>query len=212
MNLNVLNYRFLTEDDFPKYLDFYDSVQTIMKAPKTTNQRKVLIATYNNPIKKNVGVFNENDELVSVLSGHYPESFPFWYCHNHYIKSDNNSLSSHLDFIELFNKSMAMLTSYGEDNGYYNFYIRRPLKHQEGFEKLMKIAIKKGMITDTRYDYLYETVYGPVSTTRISNHKFFFPDTIEITIDTASVIILYTLKQQFRKEILSTKYPNYFSN
>jgi hypothetical protein len=212
MNLNTLTYRFLTEEDFPKYLDFYDSVQTIMKAPKTTNQREVLIATYNSPTKKNVGVFDEEGEFVAVVSGHYPESFLFWYCHNQYIRTKNNSLSSHIDFIEVFNKSMKMLIEHGEANGYYSFYIRRVLSHQEGHEKLLRLAVKRGVIPDTRYDYLYEAVYGPVSTTNISNHKFFFPDSIEITIDTTSVIVLYTLKQQFRKEILSTKYPNYFSD
>ena len=212
MNLDKLTYRFLTEDDFPKYLDFYDSLQTIIKAPKSTNQRKVLVATYNSPTKKNVGVFDEYGEFVAAVSGHYPESFPFWYCHNQYIRTGNNSLSSHIDFIEVFNKSMKMLIEHGEANGYYSFYSRRVLSHQEGHEKLLRLAVKRGVIPDTRYDYLYEAVYGPVSTTHIANHKFFFPDAIEITIDTTSVIVLYTLKQQFRKELLAIKYPKYFSD
>jgi len=212
MDINKLTYRYLTEDDFSKYIELYDSVQTMMKAEKTPNLRSLIISNYNTPKWKHVGVFDEDNKLISTVSGFYPNTYPFWYCDNQLIQTGNSSLSSHIDYMTIFNKSMKLLTDYGEENGYYGFYYRRALSHQLGWEKLLRLALKKGVMSEIRYDYLYEAVYGPVSSTTILNHKFFFPDQVELRIDTTSVIVLYTLKQQFRKELLSRKHPNYFSN
>lgn len=210
MNLDNLTYRFLTEDDLPKYLEFYDSIHVMMKHPKFPRIRDNLSLKFNQPTWKHVGVFDESGNLVSTLSGYYSLTYRFWFCTLHQIQTGNTSLSSHIDHIVIFNKSIKLLTDYGEENGYYGFYFRRILAHQRGWERLLELAVKRGNITDIRYDYLYEAVYEPMClTTEMSNHKFFFPDNGEFAIDDPTVVILYSLKQQYRKELLSRKYPNY---
>jgi hypothetical protein len=213
MDLTKLTYRFLIESELPKYIEFYDSVELMMKSPKFPRIRDNIISGFANPNRKHVGVFDENNNLVSTFTGWFPPTYPFWYGTFQQIQTGNTSLSSHIDFIEIFNKSIKVLTDYGEENGYYGFYVRRLLDHQKSHEKLLNIALKRNAISELRYNYLYEAVYGPMNTTTtMTNHKFFFPDGGDYGIDHATVIILFSLKQQFREELLSRKYPNYMPN
>jgi hypothetical protein len=210
MDLNKLTYRLLTSDDLPKYLEFYDSIHTMMKHPKFPRIRVNIISNFANSNRQHSGVFDENNNLISTITGYYSEKYRFWYCTNHQIQTGNTSLSSHIDFIEIFNKSIKLLTDYGEENGYYSFYFRRILEHQKGHERLLEIALKRGVVPDLRYDCLYEAIYEPMDvTTNVINHKFFFPEHGDFAIDAPTVVILYSLKQQYRKELLSRKYPNY---
>jgi hypothetical protein len=210
MNLSTLTYRFLTEDDLPKYLEFYDSMGTMFKTPTTIRQRNRLIENYNIENKKNIGVFDEDGNFVSVVSGYYPKHYRFWYCHNQFIRSENKSLSSYIEFSEIFHKSMKLLTQYGESNGYYGFYIRRLLSHQRGFEKLYNMAVDKGAIPETRYDSFYEAIYGSDSSTNVINHKLFFSNEFDEVVNATSVIVLYSLKQKFRVELLAKQHPEHF--
>lgn len=210
MKLDKLTCRFLTEDELPRYIKFCENMTFIMKQPLPDNFFNTLVKRTYQPNKKHVAVFDENDEIISVLSATFSDTIPFWYITLHYIKTDNNSLSSHMDYIEIFNKSIKLLTDYGEQNGYYGFYIRRILSHQEAHEKLLRIAVKRGAIQDTRYDYLYEKIYSPEESTRSAasvTHKIFFSDS---PTDTPTVIVLYSLKQQFRKELLLNKHADCF--
>lgn len=204
-----LTYRFLTMDDHEKYVEFFRTVKTIIKVPVKEIQIERLSKNYSNKYRKNVGAFDQNGEFVAAVTGQFYPTFPVWYCNNQYIKQTNTSLSSYLDFIDIHSNCMKLLTDYGEENGFYSFYVRRILAHQEAHEKLLKIAVKRGIIEDTRYDYLYEDIYGPVATTNKSNHKFFFPDNGELRIDTTTIIILYSLKQPYRRELLSKRYPGF---
>lgn len=207
----ILSYRFLTTDDLPIYIDFYQTMKTMLKVAIAQVQIDRAILNYSNINRKNVGAFDQDNKLVAVVSGHFYPNFPVWYCNNQYVKQENDSLSSYLEYIQIHTNSMKLLTDHGEENEYYSFYARRSLTHQASHEKLLKIAVKRGVIEDTRYDYLYETIYDPLTTTTDKiNHKFFFPETVEISIDTASIIVLYSLKQQYRKELLVNRYPNYF--
>jgi hypothetical protein len=45
--LSKLTYRFLTEEDLPKYIEFYNSFQTFMKFPKLELGNKI-IETFEN--------------------------------------------------------------------------------------------------------------------------------------------------------------------
>ena len=213
MDLDKLTYRLLTADDLPKYLEFYDSIDVMMKAPKFPRIRDNIVSNFDSPNRKHAGVFDENNNLISTITGYFPPTYTFWYCTNHHVQTGNTSLSSHIDFIEIFNKSIKLLTDHGEENGYYGFYFRRIMEHQRGHERLLKVALKRGAILDLRYDYLYEAVYGPMeSTTNMSNHRFFFPDHGEFVINDPTVVVLYSLKQQYRKELLFRKYPSYLPN
>jgi hypothetical protein len=48
MDLGKLTYRFLTENDLPKYLEFYDSIYSMMKNPKFPRIRVNIISNFSN--------------------------------------------------------------------------------------------------------------------------------------------------------------------
>ena len=202
--LSKLTCRLLTIDDLPKYIEFYNSFQTFMKFPKLELGNKI-IETFSDSNRKHVGVFDEHGEFLSVITGYYPDKYMFWYVLQNYTQSNNNSLTSYMNFGAVFNRSIQLLIDHGESIGYYGFYNRRTIDHQKKYERLLDVGTKKWNET-YRYDIYYEHIYGPdVSTTDIMNHKVYFSN--GTVINSATIICLNLLKQKYRKELLSIKYP-----
>jgi hypothetical protein len=207
-----LSYRFLTQEDLPIYTELFTSIQTMLKVPMREIQIERGILSYSNPNRKHVGAFDNNGKLIAIVTGHFYHNWPSWYCTNQYVTPVDDSLISHLNYIEIHRNSMKLLTNYAEEQGIFSFYIRRILSHQTSYEKLIALALKRGEIGEIRYDYLYDEIYGPVLTTEKMHHKFFFPIDITEPLNAVTVIILYSLKQQYRKDLLIKKHPEVFAN
>lgn len=188
-NKNVV-YRFLDASDIPKYQKFIDNFDKIMKIEKTKDLEKSIINSINLKLSKTVGVFDENDDLILVNSGYFPENYPYWYGYDH--MSIVEKLS---DFAVLSHQADNLLCKYGEEKNYFAHYSRRPINHQKAFLRLLS------RIKDTRYTIYNEKIYKAGEECKYLNHKFYFHSKPSFPIDT--IISFHSLKQEYRDKILN---------
>jgi hypothetical protein len=212
MEYNKLNYRFLEKNEFNTFTSLQDSLEYWMKKKKDPSQdnsykdlREELFHRKNNKI---AGAFDSDNNLVATSSGLFPIEFPYWYTHNQFHKTPNQSLNSGLDSWLILMKLMELLCKYGEENNYYSFYTQRPLKHQLLVEKARQRAEEKNLYHH-RYDLYWEYVYsaGQVST-KHRNHSFYFHNGLALNSHIDTVVALYTLKQDYRLEWFKKTNPD----
>lgn len=202
MDNNDITYRVLTKDDLPIYVDLYDSLSSMMKLDKIPEFKESLIKTFCKENRIIVGSFDKNNILISSLSGYFPVTFNCWYCYHNFSRPINNGLSSHNTFATTFMNMINLLIEYGEPRHYFNFYVRRSIKQQQTFEKMLKLITDKNIVSELRYDIFYEKVYESIPTsTPLTNHEFYF-NKHQVSFDVPSIIMMHSLKQKFRKEIL----------
>lgn len=179
------SFRFLINSDIEQYKDFVFKFDTLMKIKKTKEIEKNIFDSFDLPLKKTVGVFDNNGNLLLTQSGYFPENFCYWYGHNHMSLIENLT-----DFAFASHKADNILCNYGENMEYYSHYSRRPIGHQRAFNRLL---LKK--IPDIRYNMYYEKIYKAGETCKFSNHKFYF---YQESFPFDTVIILHCLKQEHR--------------
>lgn len=195
--------KFLKAENQDEYIDLIKSRTVFMGIQLTVEQKEAEIATsiraFNDPRSKTVGVFNETGDLIAVTSGYFFDNFPHWYAYRLYQKSEEKSLVAAVKNFAISVLSGFHLTQYAESRGYFTYYNKLSLDHQESWEKGHKLLSEKTNFK-WQYNYLWEHIYMPGDTCKFKNHEFFFPDNKIVTVPT--VIGLVTLKQEYRRKII----------
>lgn len=204
MNLSDFLIRPLDKSDTQKYIDLFNSSEKLMRLEKTTYDLEAIIENLKNKLNSSddivIGAFY-NNKLMCSTSGHYPSSIKYWYGHNHYGDFGNSNLGNYLLSISVWGKCMDYLMTFGEQNNYFNFYARRPLKHQQAIDKIWKRYGTSDKIKD-RYDCYYETIYKANEPCKSKLHGYFFPkEGTSYNVDT--VVCLFALKQEYRLKQLN---------
>jgi hypothetical protein len=201
-----IEYRFLGEDDKSQYKEVLISSSTMMTIPKSTEWNELLINNIDNnflsPDNKLVGAFNQG-RLIYVLGAHYPKNISYWYSFNQLsnLKIVGLSYKNNIHFLEL----LKMLIVYGEEHGYYSFYSRRPLTHQQALDKMVEKLVHLGLV-EKRYTLYYDMVYPANTECKSNMHRFYFSDFFK-TYPIDTVIVFHTLKQEYRLSLFDIPAP-----
>jgi hypothetical protein len=200
MTDNVI-YRFLERADKDQYREIIEGHKNFMGFKKDSVINEYLLNLFdvkiNSSDNKIAGVF-VNGELVNSLGGYYPNYSLTWYATNHLSKTIGSGINykvNNIYFLEL----LKMLIIYGEDNGFYNFYSRRPLRHQKTIEKIIDMHVSKD---EVRYDVYYDMVYPANANCKCNAHSFYFAGHFK-TLPIDTVIMYHTLAQRYRLQIFN---------
>ena len=201
-----LTYRFLDSSDKDEYLRFYKSFDKMMgvdiKQFRSTTAEEVFEICDNDTLR-HVGGFAEQGELVAALSGYYPDT-PYWYCINQLSAISNSSLFGAIDIVAANFQLHNLLLRFGEEHSYYSCYVRKTVKSQYKHE-LARDRISAKNIYKPRYEIFHEAYYGPGEQLG-PMHDYWDPIP-----GVGSLIVLYMLNNEERKNLLKLKYPDYSS-
>jgi hypothetical protein len=201
-----LTYRFLDSSDKDEYVRLYKSFDTMMgvnikEFPSETMDQ--MFEVFDAEPMKHVGGFTTNGKLMAALSGHFPKA-PYWYCHSQFSAIPNSSLFGAVDILAANFQLHNLLLRFGEEHSYYSCYTRKTVKSQYTHE-LTRDRVSAKNIYKPRYEIYHDGYYapgmplGPV-------HDFWDPIP-----GVGSLIVLYVLNNEERKNLLKEKYPEYSS-
>jgi len=197
--MNNIEYRNLEYDDVPALNDLidksksylgFDASDALMESLKQSTLKSLL-----DPNTQMLGVFN-NGILIYAISAYFPVNHKTWILHGMFSASAENGLKTFEKFAIQLEKTTKMLEAYGESNGYYSFLVRRPVKHQRAHEFMLK-RFKDTYNWVLKYDWVWEQVL--TKDTKPEEIKYSFWKMLDTPIDT--VIVRYTLKDEYRKEL-----------
>lgn len=190
-----LEFKILSEADLEKYIALYHKLDTIMDIKKETALTlNELVSSFKD--KRNLtACCMQAGEIVVSVSGFFPETFPHWYSFNHFSIFSGPVIKT----IDIFNQCHNLLCAHAEENGYFSYYTRRLPNKQRALDKMFDRHERSNVV---RYHPFYEAVYPAGVEIDKSSHKFFKNQNAD------SLIVMYTLDQKHREEILAKKYPN----
>jgi hypothetical protein len=205
--MNNIKFRFLNEDDRLQYIDLISSSNSLMTIPYPPGFldyiKDISSHVLSDPDYKVAGGFDQ-DKLVYIGTGYYPQRISYWYGYGHY----SNLILSGLNYkttIFCFLKVIEMLTAYGESQGYYSFYVMRELQYHQSSERARAIRHRRGTDMaeiDNRYNLYYDMIYPPNTECKSDLHTFFFNKFFK-TFPVETVVLLHTLAQEHRLKLLN---------
>lgn len=206
MYAQTLSYRLLNNSDLLSLLDLHERVDnfmgTKMDQEEKQNYLKRIEWLFSQSDYKTVGAFDE-DRLVAALGGRFFEGFPYWYCHGQVHKLPINSLAAARNYFVVIHRLTRLLLEYGEEHGYYGFYIAKEARDWIASWKIREKMLEKEEFDYKRYDYYLDQVYLPGDQCKNKTHDFFFRPVNTIKVPT--MVYLGLLKNQYREVIFEEK-------
>jgi len=204
MDKDDFSIKILDIDDLDAYIELFNNSDKFLNQRKTIDFSNFMIEKFTNDFEEKqriiVGAYY-NNKLVCSVNGYFPDNIQYWYAHRHFSNFEKKDLGNYKLSMNIYGKCMYILMNHGEKNGYYSFYSRRPLKHQQALDKIWKKFNEEGII-ENKYNCFYEAVYAVGETCRSPLHKFYFPEHKK-TFEVETIICLFALKQKYRLKLLN---------
>lgn len=206
---NNLTFRLLDKSENPKILELHKR-KDVLRTIKMTSEEKT---EFIEKIEWNINQSNcissgafDNDKLVASTSAIFFPNFPYWYVAGEVHDLGLSSLAGITQFPEISMRLWYCLSDVLEPQGFYGGYSVSELGQLRAREKALARARQKGtFFVPQRYDHLWETYYSPGETCKCQHHKYFLPkdgDTYKVP----TVIVLSSLKNEYRMELLAKKF------
>jgi len=203
---NNLTFRLLDKSENPQILDLHRSKDVLSKVPLSPEEKIRYLGRIESilsvPECITAGAFDGN-KLVAVESGRYFKDFPYWYAHGKVFNLGLPGLSAINHFPEIHYRLMHCMFDYFEPIGYYAYYATKEIGECIAMQTVNARMFKKGILTE-KYDHFWEEIYLPGETIKNKNHSFYLRP--GFSFENTMVVVMSSLKPEFRKEILFKKY------